>query len=72
MDKKINDFVIFCLECYKAEFNLNGKKIYEIFEKHGVFDYLRDGYDMLHTQGKEWLMNDITQYFKNRGVKLND
>jgi len=66
MEKKINDFVIFCLECYKTESGLSGKEAYEIFEKFGVFEYLRDGYEMLHTQGKDWLMNDIREFLKLR------
>ena len=67
MDKKINDFVVFCLESYKVEKNLDGETVCEIFEKYGVFDYLKDGYDMLHTQGEEWLMNDIDEFLKIRG-----
>lgn len=64
MDKKINDFIIFCLEYYKQKNNLTGREAYDIFEKYGVFDYLREGYDVLHTQGKDWLINDIEEFLK--------
>ena len=69
VEYKINEFVIFCLESYKEKESLPGKEVYDLFEKYKVFDYLRDGYDMLHTQGSEWLMNDIDEYLKNRGYK---
>ncbi len=59
MDKKINDFIIFCMEVFKEENNLTGKEVYELFNEYGVFKYLHDGYDMLHTQGDGWLINDI-------------
>ena len=40
--------------------------MYELFEKYGVLKYLHDGYDMLHTQGDKWLMNDINEFLKVR------
>ena len=39
MNKKINDFVVFCMEIYKAEKNISGKEVYELFEKYGVLKY---------------------------------
>ncbi len=69
MNKKINDFVVFCMEVYKAEKNISGKEVYELFEKYGVLKYLQDGYDMLHTQGDKWLINDIDKFLEVRGYK---
>ncbi len=67
MEKKINDFVIFCLEIYKREYVLSGEETYKIFEKYGVLKYLQEGYEVLHTQGKEWIVNDIKEFLKIRG-----
>ena len=67
MDKKINDFVIFCLEIYKAQKNMSGKEVFELFEKYGVINYLQDGYDVLHTQGDKWIINDIEDFLEIRG-----
>lgn len=67
MEKKINDFIVFCLEMYKSENNLTGERTYELFEKYGILDYLKEGYDVLHTQGAGWLMNDISEFLKIRG-----
>ena len=66
LDKRINDFIIFCLESYKIENKLTGKEVFDIFDKYDVFSYLTKGYDMLHTQGGPWLVNDIEQYIKER------
>lgn len=71
MEKKINDFVIFCLEMYKAKNELSGEEAYKIFEKYGVLEYLQEGYEVLHTQGKEWLVNDIKEYLKIRGYNTS-
>lgn len=60
--KNINDFIVFCLEIYKYHKNLTGKYTYDLFKKYGVLDYLKDGYDVLHTQGENWIVNDIDIY----------
>ena len=66
LDKKINDFIIFCIEAYKIENKLTGKETYDLFEKYDVFSYLTEGYDMLHTQGGPWLVDDIDGFIKLR------
>ena len=70
IEYKVNEFVVFCIEVYKEEHNLSGKEVYDLFEKYGVLKYLCDGYDMLHTQGDEWLMNDINEFLKVRGYNI--
>ena len=69
MEKKINDFIVFCIEAYKVKNKLTGQDVYDLFEKYDVLGYLYDGYDVLHTQGDGWLMNDIEEYLKIRGYK---
>lgn len=56
-----------CIEIFKEENKLTGKEVYELFEKYEVLKYLQDGYDMLHTQGDRWIMNDINEFLKIRG-----
>ncbi|MBQ9658832.1 MAG: DUF3791 domain-containing protein [Clostridia bacterium] len=69
IEYKINEFIIFCLEIYKEKEGLTGKETYELFKKYKILDYLHDGYDVLHTQGDGWLMNDINEFLKIRGYK---
>ncbi len=49
MEKKINDFIVFCMEIYKSKKSMTGKEVYELFEKYGVLNYLQEGYEVLHT-----------------------
>ena len=72
MDKKINDFIVFCLESYKVKNNISGNYAYNIFLKYDLFDYLKDGYDVLHTQGQDYIINDIEVYLKNRNFNLDN
>ncbi len=62
------DFTIFCIENYKSYKNLTGKAVIELFEKHGVLQYLRDYYNVLHTTGYQYLNQDIDKYLAIRGV----
>ncbi len=69
-DKKINDFIVFCIEWFKTEYNLTGEETYKIFKKYNVLGYLKDGYEVLHTMGKDWIINDIYEYLKIRDFNL--
>lgn len=72
LEYKINEFVIFCIEIFKEKNKFTGKETYDIFEKYGILNYLHDGYDVLHTQGDEWLINDIEEFLKIRGYNKNN
>ena len=64
-------FAVFCLENYKTYRNLTGKDAAQLFDEYGVFDYLRDGYDVLHTTGHQYMNHDIDLYLDARGVKFS-
>lgn len=36
----------------------------ELFEKYGVFDYIREFYDVLHTTGYQYINHDIDLYLE--------
>jgi hypothetical protein len=59
-------FYAFCLEKYKNFSNLSAEETMLIFRKYGVFDYLRDGFDVLHTQGESYIVNEIDLFIKVR------
>lgn len=62
----VGQFVVFCLEEYKSAEKLPGEAVYVLFEKNGVFDYLREGFDQLHTLGSAALVEDIRDYLYRR------
>lgn len=64
-------FTVFCLENYKIHRSMTGKEVNELFKKYGVFDYLYEFYDVLHTTGHQYINNDIDIYLKARNVVLN-
>ena len=62
------NFIIFCMENYKAYKSLTGKDVAQLFDKYGVYDYLRDFYDVLHTTGHQYINHDIDIYLKSRNA----
>lgn len=61
-------FTIFCMENYKLYRKLTGKQVAELFDAYGVFDYLREFYDVLHTTGSQYINRDIDRYLESRNA----
>jgi len=70
MDKVLH-FKVFCLENYKISHNLTGKTAYDIFQKYEVFKYITDFFDILHSYGALYLVNDIDEFISNRENAIN-
>ena len=65
---KIAEFMSFCVEMYAQSKRLSGGVVAAMLMKCDGFNYLRRGYDVLHTMGSEWLVEDLDDYLKLRGV----
>lgn len=69
MDKRQLDiayFLSFCIEQYKNEKNLSGAEVALLLNRYGVLEYLKEHFDVLHTQSKQWLLADIDEYITLR------
>ena len=69
MDKHKIDtayFVSFCIEQYKNEKGLNGEDAMRELSGYGVLDYLEEFYEPLHTQSRQWILEDIDNFIKLR------
>jgi len=65
-DPKILLFQTFCLENYKDHKAIQPDDALRVFLKYDVFNYLENVFDMLHTQGKDYIMEEIDVYIKNK------
>ena len=59
-------FVIFCIERYSVKQIKTPLEVYSLFEQKGVVNYLKDNFEVLHTQGEEYILEDIDLYLKKR------
>ena len=64
-DSKIYKFIIFCLEHYKFFKQISAMQTLLLFRQTNVFQYLVEGYDVLHTQGRDYIVADIDDFIKN-------
>lgn len=75
-EKEINnlqelEYVIFCIENIAEKLKKRADQIYvALAEKSNILnDYIVPEYEMLHTQGKEYIVNDIIEVMKEKGVE---
>lgn len=69
MDKKKQDigyFLSFCIEQYKNAKGMDGAEVIDTFAKYDVFDYLNTHFEILHTQSRQWILEDIDEFIKHR------
>ena len=64
------EFAICCIENIAAKLGVSAEKVYDaLTEKSDILnDYIIPEYEILHTQGKEYIVDDIIEVMKERGV----
>lgn len=65
MSKELS-FIVFCVEEYKVDKRMTGKEVLDLFNKYAVCEYIKTYYDVLHTTGTKYIINDIDLYIKSR------
>lgn len=69
MNKKELDiayFLSFCIEQYKTKHGWSGEETVSLFDKYNVLSYLSENFEVLHTQSRQWLMEEIDDYIKRQ------
>ena len=59
-------FVSFCIEQYKTSKNLNGEQALAELQTYGVIEYLESSFEPLHTQSRQWILEDIDEFINLR------
>lgn len=74
MDKTVGsnelEFAIFCIENIANALDKNAKEVYEMLttESNILYEYIIPEYEMLHTQSKAYIVNDILAFMRESGV----
>ena len=69
MNKEQQDramFVSFCIEQYAKAKNMSTENVVNLFEQYGITEHFCEFYDVLHTQGRNWLIEEIDEMIKSR------
>lgn len=63
------DFVTYCIGNLSRRLGLNARDVYQRLKTSGILtDYIVPSYDVLHTFSKEYLMEDLIDFMKEKGV----
>lgn len=63
--------MVFILHALGQHWNMTTPEVYEILNTTGILDdYIIKCYDVLHTLGKEYLVEDITEFVREKGIDV--
>jgi hypothetical protein len=60
------DFYTYCLENYAIRKRISGMRAWVIFKELNADKYVIDNYDLLHTQGLDYVLDDIQRFINRR------
>ena len=62
-------FITSCVGNLSERLNMSASKVYKMLRSSGILDgYILPCYDVLHTFGKDYIMNDLIDILKKRGT----
>ena len=66
------EFAVFCIENVAAKRGVDAERVYRAFvEKDDILHgYIVPGYEILHTQGREYIVDDLLEVMRERGVEV--
>ncbi len=69
MDKKTLEFLTYCISKLAQTLHLSQSDVYDRLKRSGIlYDYIVPSYDVLHTFSSRYLMEDLTDYMREKGV----
>lgn len=64
--KEVFEFYTYCLENYAIRKQISGMRAWVKFKESSADEYVIDNYDLLHTQGLEYVLDDIQRFINRR------
>lgn len=63
--------MVFILHALGQRWNMTTPEVYDILNSTRILDnYIIKCYDVLHTLGKEYLVEDITEFVREKGIDV--
>lgn len=59
-------FVVFCIERYARQYHLSSLEVFALFKRSGVLSFLKENFEVLHTQGDAYILEEIALFLKKR------
>ena len=69
MDTNTLEFVTYCIGKLAQVLNTSQREVYRRLIQSGIlYDYIVPSYDVLHTFSSRYLVEDLTEYMREKGV----
>ena len=66
------EFAVFCIENVAASLGMDAQRVYQALTKKSniLYGYIVPEYEVLHTQGKDYIVNDILELMQERKIDI--
>ena len=66
------EFAVFCIENVATKLGVDAERVYQAFtEKSNILNgYIVLEYEILHTQSREYIVDDLLDVMRERGVTI--
>lgn len=69
VNTKTLEFVTYCICKLAQVLQMSQREVYRRLKQSGIlYDYIVPSYDVLHTFSSRYLVEDLTDYMKKKGV----
>ena len=69
IDADTFEFVTYCISKFAQGLGMSRHEVYRRLKESGIlYDYIVPSYDVLHTFGSRYLMKDLKEYMRDKGV----
>ena len=64
------EFAVFCIENTAAHLGIGAETVFSRLTEQSsiLYDYIIPNYEILHTQGKDYILDDILDVMREKGV----
>ena len=66
VSKEVFEFYTYCIENYAIRKKISGMRAWVLFKETRADEYIISNYDLLHTQGMDYMLDDIQRYVTKR------
>ena len=66
------EFAVFCIENVAAKLGVGAERVYRAFTEKGdiLHGYIVPEYEMLHTQSREYIVDELLDVMNERGIEV--
>lgn len=68
INEKEMDFVVYCVENLANYISEDSVKVFDLLDENELIEgYILKFYDILYTQGKDWIVEDLVEQLEKSG-----